>query len=223
MTPTKAHYEGDTYVLDDWTWDRIAFVPKGAFPNAGVKSTCVDDPRLCGFIPEKPYGFYGAVAAALNSEPRRYNPMQATIGDLVGKNINDSRMQISASLPWRPFDPKQPTVGNLVGKKLGESQETAEAAATVNGNGTSRFDPMQPTIGSLVGVRLGASQTTAEVAATVNENENSSAHFDPKKPTVGDLTHLKSVHGHGHTSMGTISVEPGDIAVHPSRVKEVSR
>jgi hypothetical protein len=85
------------------------------------------------------------------------------------------------------------------------------------------FDPMKPTIGSLVGVRLGASQTTAEVAATVNENENSSAHFDPKKPTVGDLTHLKSVHGHGHTSMGTISVEPGDIAVHPSRVKEVSR
>jgi len=85
MTPTKAHYEGDTYVLDDWTWDRVAFVPKGAFPNAGVKSTCIDDPRLCGFTSQNPYGFYRAVAAALNPEPRRYNSMQATIGDLVGK------------------------------------------------------------------------------------------------------------------------------------------
>jgi hypothetical protein len=85
MTPTQAHYEGDTLVLDEWAWDHVAFVPKGAFPNAGVKSTCIGDPRLCDFIPEKPYGFYGAVAAALNPEPRRYNPMQPTIGDLVGK------------------------------------------------------------------------------------------------------------------------------------------
>jgi hypothetical protein len=46
----------------------VAFVPKGAFPNAGVKSTRIDDPRLCGFTPQKPYGFYGAIAAALDSE-----------------------------------------------------------------------------------------------------------------------------------------------------------
>jgi len=88
MTPSQAHYEGDTLVLDDWAWDHVAFVPKGAFPNAGVKSTCIGDPRLCDFIPEKPYGFYGAVAAALNPEPRRYNPMQPTIGDLVGKKLS---------------------------------------------------------------------------------------------------------------------------------------
>jgi regulator of replication initiation timing len=70
MTPIKAHYEGDTFVLDEWTWDNVAFVPKGAFLNAGVKSTCIDDPRLCGFTPEKPYGFYGAIAAALDSQSR---------------------------------------------------------------------------------------------------------------------------------------------------------
>ena len=64
MTPLEAHYEGDTFVLDEWTWDNVAFVPKGAFPNAGVKSTCLDDPRFCGFTPEKPWGFYRAVAAA---------------------------------------------------------------------------------------------------------------------------------------------------------------
>ena len=70
MTPIEAHYEGDTFVLDEWTWDNVAFVPKGAFLNAGVKSTCIDDPRLCGFTPEKPYGFYGAIAAALDSQSR---------------------------------------------------------------------------------------------------------------------------------------------------------
>jgi hypothetical protein len=87
MMPTKAHYEGDTYVLDDWAWNRVAFVPRGAFPNAGVKSTCIDDPRLCGFTSQNPCGFYRAVAAALNPAPRQYNSMQATIGDLVGQPL----------------------------------------------------------------------------------------------------------------------------------------
>jgi len=56
LGPLSTHYEGDELVLDEWTWDNVAFVPKGAFPNAGVKSTCVGDPQLCGF--------YGAIAAA---------------------------------------------------------------------------------------------------------------------------------------------------------------
>jgi hypothetical protein len=64
MTPIKAHYEGDIFVLDEWVWDDVAFVPAGAFPNAGVKSTCVGDPRLCGFTAQKPCGFSYAVAAA---------------------------------------------------------------------------------------------------------------------------------------------------------------
>jgi hypothetical protein len=56
MTPLTAHYEDDVFVLDEWLWDDVAFVPVGAFPNAGVKSTCIGDPRL--------YGFSYAVAAA---------------------------------------------------------------------------------------------------------------------------------------------------------------
>jgi len=70
MTPTKAHYEDDVFVLDEWVWDDIAFVPAGAFPNAGVKTTCIDDPRLCGFTAQKPCGFSRAVAAALDSQSR---------------------------------------------------------------------------------------------------------------------------------------------------------
>jgi hypothetical protein len=70
MTPLKAHYEGDVFVLDEWTWDDVAFVPAAAFPNAGVKSTCIGDPRLCGFTLEKPCGFSRALAAALDSQSR---------------------------------------------------------------------------------------------------------------------------------------------------------
>ena len=69
MTPTEAHYEGDTFVLDEWLWDHVAFVPKGAFPNAGVKSTCIGDPRLCGFTAEKPCGFSRAIMASLIDSP----------------------------------------------------------------------------------------------------------------------------------------------------------
>jgi hypothetical protein len=64
MTPIKAHYEDDIFVLDEWILDDVAFVPAGAFPNAGVKSTCIGDPRLCGFTAQKPCGFSYAVAAA---------------------------------------------------------------------------------------------------------------------------------------------------------------
>jgi len=71
MTPLAAHYDDDgTYVLDEWSWDHVAFVPKGAYPSAGVKSTCVGDPRLCGFTGAGLCGFQRAVAAALDSQSR---------------------------------------------------------------------------------------------------------------------------------------------------------
>ena len=70
LTPLVAHYEGETFVVDDWSWDHVAFVPVGAFPNAGVKSTCIGDPRLCGFQAGKPYGFSRALTAALDSQSR---------------------------------------------------------------------------------------------------------------------------------------------------------
>lgn len=163
MMPTKAHYEGDTYVLDDWAWNRVAFVPRGAFPSAGVKSTCIGDPRLCDFIPEKPYGFYGAVAAALNPSGRRFDAMKPTVGDLVGKNVNDSRMQIDASalsglssrslgvvqamISSKPFDPMKPTIGDLVGSK---NVEAAANSPPVTRRINGKLDLSQPTVGNLV-------------------------------------------------------------------------
>jgi hypothetical protein len=71
MIPSMAHYDGDVYVLDEWMWEDVAFVPRGAWPNAGAKSTCKGDPRLCGF--------HMAVSAALTShglEPSGSTPRQ---------------------------------------------------------------------------------------------------------------------------------------------------
>lgn len=49
LTFLKAHYEGDTLVVDEWRFDHVAFVEQGAFPNTGVKATCEGNPALCGF------------------------------------------------------------------------------------------------------------------------------------------------------------------------------
>jgi len=49
LQPLMAHYEDETLIVDEWRWNHVAFVEKGAFPNTGVKSTCEDDPRLCSF------------------------------------------------------------------------------------------------------------------------------------------------------------------------------
>ena len=65
LTPLAAHYEGGTFVVDDWTWDHVAFVPVGAFPDAGVKSTCIGDPRLCRLRGELECGFSRALTTAL--------------------------------------------------------------------------------------------------------------------------------------------------------------
>jgi len=74
LSPLATHYEGDELVLDEWTWDNVAFVPRGAFPNAGVKSTCIGDPRLCGFTAEKPCGFSRAIMASLIDSPGLRSP-----------------------------------------------------------------------------------------------------------------------------------------------------
>jgi hypothetical protein len=74
LTPVSAHYEGDELILDEWVWDHVAFVPKGAFPSAGVKSTCIGDPRLCGFTAEKPCGFSRAIMASLIDSPGLRSP-----------------------------------------------------------------------------------------------------------------------------------------------------
>ena len=77
---------------------------------------------------------------------------------------------------------------------------------------TSRFDPMQPTVGDLVGSK--AVDAAASAPPVVRRIDG---RFDPMQPTVGDLS------VRGHTSMRTVNIEPGDITVHPRRVRMCSR
>jgi hypothetical protein len=82
LTFLNAHREGDTLVIDDYRFDHVAFVERGAFPNAGVKSTCEGDPALCGFS--------NAVNAAFHVG------LLPTVGDLVEPGL-PSRLAAS----WR--------------------------------------------------------------------------------------------------------------------------
>lgn len=115
------------------------------------------------------------------------------------------------------FDSIRPSVGDLVGQPLGAwlppkvyGQAGADPSLVF-----SSFDPMRPTVGDLVGIK--AVEAAASCPPVVRRIDG---RFDPTQPTVGDLV-TKTLHG--HTSLRTISIEPGDIAVHPSRVKGCSR
>ena len=59
LTFLKDHYEGDAQVIDEWRFDHVAFVERGAFPDAGVKATCTGDPQLCGFSKAVSAAFQG--------------------------------------------------------------------------------------------------------------------------------------------------------------------
>ena len=96
LTPLAAHYEGDTFVVDEWTWDHIAFVPVGAFPSAGVKSTCVGDPKLCRLRGELECGFSRALTAALDSSESRLKarrPRTETDVALVPRKLGRKRLE----------------------------------------------------------------------------------------------------------------------------------
>lgn len=125
----------------------------------------------------------------------RFNPMQSTVGDLVGKNVNDSRMQIDAS-----------ALSYLSSRPLGVVQAMVSSKP---------FDPMLPTIGDLVGTK--AVDVTASAPPAVRRIDG---RFDPMQPTVGDLVTKTA---RGHPSLRTITAEPGDITVHPRRIRMCSR
>jgi hypothetical protein len=151
-----------------------------------IITTCASAGAACGCDPTYcPQA--RALTATLPPVGRRFDPMKPTIGDLVGKNINDSRMQISASLPWRPFDPKRPTVGDLVQAGQGVPAVTG-ATAWDTASAFSRFDPMRATVGDLVGIKsVEAAASGPPVVHRIG------GVFDPTQPTVGDLVQ-------GHTS-----------------------
>jgi hypothetical protein len=104
------------------------------------------------------------------------------------------------------FNSMQSTVGDLTGLKIGVSP-----------------NPVQPAkgVGDLIGQPLGAYKppiTTVE--ATANSppvTHRINGKLDLSQPTVGDLS------VRGHTSMGTISIEPSDITLHPRTIRMCSR
>jgi len=115
------------------------------------------------------------------------------------------------------FDSMRRTVGDLVGQRLGAwlppkvyGQAGADPSLVF-----SSFDPMRPTVGDLVGCKI--VEAAASCPPVVRRIDG---RFDPMQPTVGDLVTKTA---RGHTSLRTISIEPGDIAVHPRRVKGCSR
>ena len=116
MTPIQAHNEGDILVLDEWVWDDAFFVRKGAWPNAGVKTTCEGNPRLCGFS--------NAVTAALG-DPWR---MRDTLGSLVGLPLGQlpPHVQAQRAVPNQGVrrDGKLveiEAIGSLIGVPLGQT------------------------------------------------------------------------------------------------------
>ena len=112
----------------------------------------------------------------------RFNPMQPTIGDLVG-------VKSGASQELCPHDSPCATLHAVLGVPcLGILCKLSGApAATVNPNGTGHFDPMRPTVGDLLGINA------VDVAASAPVIRRINGVFDLSQPTVGDLVQ-------GHTS-----------------------
>ncbi len=59
------HQEGDVAVVDDFNFQHVLFVDKGAYPEAGVESTCDGDLGSCGF--------YQALATAAENQARAFS------------------------------------------------------------------------------------------------------------------------------------------------------
>ena len=115
LTFLQDHTDPDgTHVIDEWRFDHVAFVEKGAYPDAGVKATCTDDPRLCGFSK--------AVTAALQSHSEEldkdvahYSPRgkqvdrekiggHPTAGVIVKNSIEATNDTLSAADAWNTAD-----------------------------------------------------------------------------------------------------------------------
>ncbi len=59
------HREGDMAVVDDFNFEHVLFVDKGAYPEAGVESTCDGDLGSCGC--------YQALATAAENQARAFS------------------------------------------------------------------------------------------------------------------------------------------------------
>jgi hypothetical protein len=152
---------------------------------------------------------------------------QHAVGIDDGENITitlcasaGEALALAAALrPGRRFDPMKPTVGDLVDvKTIGAPLSRPPTIRRIDG----RFDSTQATVGDLVGQPLSASLPPKVIATQAATNSpplprRIDGKLDLSQPTVGDLSTRRS-------SLGlTTSVESGDIALHPRRIRMCSR
>ena len=169
------------------------------------------DPAFCSFeAPSCPGTCMGCPngrvlnASLIPNGSGQFDPMQLMVGDLVGVDRKVSASQDQCA-PGNPCA-KLHAMLNMPCRGL------CKVVASLNPNSTGHFDAMKPTVGDLVGIE------TVDVAASAPPVvRRIDGRFDPMQPTVGDLS------VRGHTSMRTVNIEPGDITVHPRRVRMCSR
>ena len=136
--------------------------------------------------------------------------MKPTVGDLVDVNRKvDASQERSESIRLCPDDSACRRLHDTMGLQC---SGLCKVIASLNQNGAGHFDPMQPTVGDLVG-----SKTFEAAASSPPVTRRINGKLDLSQPTVGDLS------VRGHTSLRPISIGPGDITMHPSRIREVSR
>jgi len=152
------------------------------YTGAGGRRMVLVDDGHAVVVMEEPV-LENVTANALHSSAgSRFNPMQPTIGNLVG-------VKLGASQELCPHDsPCSKLHASLNIPCSGICGFTGASAATVNSNGADHFDPMKPTVGDLVGSK--AVDVAASAPPVVRRADGS---FDPLQPTVGDLVQ-------GHTS-----------------------
>jgi hypothetical protein len=153
-------------------------------------------------------------SAALNPGGRHFDSMKATVGDLVNVNRKvGASQERSESIQICPDDSACRRLHDTMGLQC---SGLCKVSASLNQNSVGHFNQMQYTVGDLVGKKPVEAAAASE-PPTVHRIADI---FDPMQVTVGDLVTKTT---RGHTSGRTISIEPGDIAMHPSKIRMCSR
>jgi len=176
----------------------------------GKKMVLVDDGHAV-VVMEEPVMESVTTSTSHGLPGSRFNPMQPTIGDLVG-------VKLGASQELCPHDsPCSKLHASLGVQCLG----MCKVIASLNPNSTGHFDAMKPTVGDLVGIE------TVDVAASAPPVvRRIDGRFDPMQPTVGDLVDLDR---NGNPRRPTVSaryiagIESDDFVMHPRKIRMCSR
>ena len=179
------------------------------YTGAGGKKMVLVDDGHAVVVMEEPVMENVTANTSRGSAGSRFDPMKPTVGDLVGIDRKVAAQELLN--PVRTCSPDSEC--SKLHASLGvQCLGMCKVIASLNPNSTGHFNAMKPTVGDLVGIE------TVDVAAIAPPVvRRIDGRFDPMQPTVGDLS------VRGHTSMRTVNIEPGDITVHPRRVRMCSR